>query len=125
MRRVQSRRPTAWCDRTAAVTLKDAGATCAVFSLGGPLEQSVDFDEPSGAVKVGDAMGTLQFEQDGKAIGRTELVAAESVPAPNPFEWLMVKFDRLVRLIEGRPRTAESIVLNEAPDPTALDAWGA
>ena len=116
---------TAWCDRAAAVTLQDAGSTCAVFSLGGPLEQSVDFDEPSGAVKVGDAMGTLQLEQDGKAIGRTELVAAESVPAPNPFEWLMVKFDRLVRLIESKPRTAESIVLNETPNPTLLDAWGA
>lgn len=115
----------AWCDRTAAVTIKDPEATFSVFSLGGELEQTISYDELSGAVEQGATVGSISFKQQDAMVAQAELVAAESVAAPNPLEWLLVQFDRLVRRFKGEPLTAEAITLNEAPDALELDAWGA
>lgn len=115
----------AWCDRTAAVTIKDPEATFSVFSLGGELEQTISYDELNGAVEQGATVGSISFQQQNATVAQAELVAAESVAAPNPLEWLLVQFDRLVRRFKGEPLTAEAITLNEAPDALELDTWGA
>lgn len=115
----------AWCDRTAAVTIKDPKTTFSVFSLGGELEQTISYDELSGAVEQGATVGSISFKQHNATVAQAELVAAESVAAPNPLEWLLVQFDRLVRRFKGEPLTAETLTLNEAPDALELDAWGA
>lgn len=115
----------AWCDRTAAVTIKDPEATFSVFSLGGELEQTISYDELSGAVEQGATVGSISFQQQDATVAQAELVAAESVAAPNPLEWLLVQFDRLVRRFKGEPLTAETLTLNEAPNALKLDAWGA
>lgn len=115
----------AWCDRTAAVTIKDPEATFSVFSLGGELEQTISYDELSGAVEQGATVGSISFQQQNATVAQAELVAAESVAAPNPLEWLLVQFDRLVRRFKGEPLTAETLTLNEAPNALKLDAWGA
>ena len=115
----------AWCDRTAAVTIKDPEATFSVFSLGGELEQTISYDELSGAVEQGATVGSISFKQHNATVAQAELVAEESVAAPNPLEWLLVQFDRLVRQFKGEPLTAETITFNEAPDTLELDAWGA
>ncbi len=115
----------AWCDRTAAVTIKDPEATFSVFSLGGELEQTISYDELSGAVEQGATVGSISFQQQNATVAQAELVAAESVAAPNPLEWLLVQFDRLVRRFKGEPLTAETITFNEAPNVLKLDAWGA
>lgn len=116
---------TAWCDRAAAVTLKDTDATFSVFSLGDELKQKVSFDELDGAVEEGDTVGSLSFTRGKQKVHTVDLVAAESVPAPNPFEWLMVKLDRIVRFFEGKQDVADQIILNEAPDLMEFDNWGA
>lgn len=115
----------AWCDRTAAVTIKDPKTTFSVFSLGGELEQTISYDELNGAVEQGATVGSISFKQQNATVAQAELVAAESVAAPNPLEWLLVQFDRLVRRFKGEPLTAETITFNEAPDALELDAWGA
>lgn len=115
----------AWCDRTAATQLEDADATFAVFSLGDELEQSIEFDELSGAVEQGDDVGTITFKQGKATVGTAKLVASESVPVPNPLEWVMVQFDRAARFFTGEPSTAEAIVVNEPADPLQYDAWNA
>ena len=68
----------------------------------------------TGGVEAGDAAGTLTVLQDGDPIDEIDLVAAEDVPAPSPFEWVMVQFDRLVRWGErpadaGRRRGAHRV----------------
>lgn len=115
----------AWCDRTAAVTLEDPNATFSVFSLGDELVQDVKYDKLDGAVEQGATVGTMSLRQGDVTVGSANLVSAESVPEPNPIEWLMIKFDRLIRLFEGRPSTAESVVVNEAADPLGYDNWNA
>lgn len=115
----------AWCDRTAATQLEDADATFAVFSLGDELEQSIEFDELSGAVEQGDDVGTITFKQGKATVGTAKLVASENVPAPNPLEWVMVQFDRAARFFTGEPSTAEAIVVNEPADPLQYDTWNA
>lgn len=115
----------AWCDRTAAVTLEDPNATFSVFSLGDELVQDVEYDELDGAVEQGATVGTMSLRQGDVTVGSANLVSAESVPEPNPFEWLMIKFDRLIRLFEGRPSTAKSVVVNEVANPLGYDSWGA
>lgn len=115
----------AWCDRTAATQLEDADATFTVFSLGDELEQSIEFDELSGAVEQGDDVGTITFKQGKATVGTAKLVASENVPAPNPLEWVMVQFDRAARFFTGEPSTAEAIVVNEPADPLQYDAWSA
>lgn len=115
----------AWCDRTAATQLEDADATFTVFSLGDGLEQTIEFDELSGAVEQGDGVGTITFKQGKTTVGTTKLVASESVPTPNPLEWVMVQFDRAARFFTGEPSTAEAIVVNEPADPLQYDAWNA
>lgn len=115
----------AWCDQTAATQLEDADATFAVFSLGDELEQSIEFDELSGAVEQGDDVGTITFKQGKATVGTAKLVASENVPAPNPLEWVMVQFDRAARFFTGEPSTAEAIVVNEPADPLQYDTWNA
>lgn len=115
----------AWCDRAATVTVKDPEETFSVFSLGGELEQTISYDELNGAVEQGATVGSISFQQQDVTVAQAELVAAESVAAPNPLEWLLVQFDRLVRRFKGEPLTAETVTLNEAPNILELDAWGA
>ena len=115
----------AWCDRTAATQLEDADATFTVFSLGDELEQTIEFDELSGAVEQDDGVGTITFKQGKATVGTAKLVASESVPVPNPLEWVMVQFDRAARFFTGEPSTAEAIVVNEPADPLQYDAWNA
>lgn len=114
-----------WCDRTVAAQLKDPAETFTVFSLGDELKQSVEFNELSGAVEQGDTVGTITLKQGKTTVGTAELVASESVPVPNPFEWVMVQFDRMARFFTGEPDKAEAIVVNEPADPLQYDAWGA
>lgn len=114
---------TDWTDKTVLVTAKEPDAEGVVFSLAGPLEQTVDLKEFSDAVRAGDGAGAITYTQDGVEVGTVELIAAESVEEPTPFDWLMVQFDRLIRLFKGEPQTAESVVYCEAPDPLACDNW--
>ena len=103
----------------------DPNATFSVFSLGDELVQDVKYDKLDGAVEQGATVGTISLRQGDVTVGSANLVSAESVPEPNPIEWLMIKFDRLIRLFEGRPSTAESVVVNEAADPLGYDNWNA
>lgn len=114
-----------WSDKTASVTVADPTKTVQVFSLAGKIAQTVDLKTLSGSVEKGDAAGSITLSQDGEDVGSMELVTAEAVAGTNPFEWVMVRFDRVIRFFEGEPSMAESSVLNEAPDPLAFDSWGA
>lgn len=105
----------AWVDKTVDVVAADPEATARVFDLAGALTVDVEMDEFPGAVDAGDPAGTLSLLQDGETVAEVDLVAAESVPEPNPIEWLLVQFDRFTRIFTGGERVAESEVLATAP----------
>ena len=116
---------TDWSDKTAAVTVADGATSDPVFTLAGDIEQKIDLKDLDGAVDRGADAGTISYLQNGEVVGEARLVTAESVAGTSPFEWVMVRFDRMLRFFQGMPGTAASIVLNEAPDPLAFDAWNA
>ena len=53
-------------------------------------------------------------------LGSYDLVADRDVAAPNPLEWVMVKFDSLIRSVQGRDTTAANITY--AIDPELVEA---
>ena len=112
-----------WSDRTVAATLEQPDQTAQVFSLAGAIEQKVDLDTLTGTISAGQKAGRLTYTQGGNEIVSAKLVTAEGQAAPNPLEWLMVQLDRLVRLAQGKPSTAEAEVLNTVPDPLAYDGF--
>ncbi len=116
---------TDWTDKTALVTIEDSNASVKVFSLSGDIEQTVDLKDLGGTVQKGTDAGTITYTQAGEVVGEMKLVAAEEVAGTNPFEWVMVQFDRALRFFQGKPSVAESSVLNEVPDPLEFDSWNA
>lgn len=112
-----------WTDRTIGATLEDPKQTVTLFSLAGPLEQQIDANAVTGSVTQGATLGSVTYLQNGTAIAEAPLIAATSQSAPQPLEWVMVQFDRVVRFFQGKPGTAETSLLNEAPDPLAYDSW--
>ena len=104
-----------WTDKTVDATLADPNAQATVFTLAGDIKERVKYDELSGSVAVGDKVGTVTLEQNGATVAKMDLVADEEARAPNPIEWLLVKFDRLARRIENKPLTAQSETIAQAP----------
>ena len=114
-----------WSNRTVAVTLADPAQTARVFSLAGKLEQQVNLDPLAGSIETGQEAGTLTYTQGGDEVASAKIVAAQSQAAPSPLEWMMVQVDRLARLVRGEPLTAETKVVNTAPDPLEYDGFQA
>lgn len=112
-----------WSDRTVAATLEQPDQTVRIFSLAGDIEQNIELDTLAGAISAGQKAGVLTYTQGEHEVASAKLVTAEGQAAPNPLEWLMVQLDRLVRLVQGKPATAEAEVLNTAPDPLEYDGF--
>lgn len=111
-----------WTDKTIDVTLADATQTVHVFAAKGTVKASFSYDDVSGSVHEGDKVGTVSLTQDGVDLGSYDLVADRDVAAPNPFEWLMVKFDALIRLVQGRDTTAVSTTYATDPELVEVQA---
>ena len=107
------------------MTLADPAQTARVFSLAGKLEQQVNLDPLAGSIETGQEAGTLTYTQGGDEVASAKIVAAQSQAAPSPLEWMMVQVDRLARLVRGEPLTAETKVVNTAPDPLEYDGFQA
>lgn len=114
---------TDWTDRTIGATIEDPEQAITLFSLAGPLEQQIDVKPVTGSVAQGATLGSVMYLQNGANVAEVPLIAATSQSAPDPLEWVMVQFDRVVRFFQGKPGSTETSLLNEAPDPLALDSW--
>lgn len=110
-----------WTDKSIDVVLSDPDQTAEVFSLAGDVEVEWRLDELHGKISEGDAVGSLALVQNGEELAQGELLSAESQDAPGGIDWLMVRLDRLVRLVTGQPRTAEEAHFVETPSPRELD----
>ena len=110
----------AWTDKTVDATVADPMGAVNVFSLAGPVERSVEPEDITGDVAVGEDVGDLVLTQDGEEVARVDLIAAEDVSAPDPLSWLLVQLDRLVRAVTGEPTVAPSEIVGPAPDVATL-----
>lgn len=105
----------AWTDKTVKATFADPEASVTVFALSGNVSQSVEYRELDKDVKCGDVVGTVTFKQHNETVATMDLVAAESVPAPNVFQGVSIWWNRLLGSFSGAPRSAESVFYNDTP----------
>ncbi len=104
-----------WIDRTVPATLSDPDAGVSIFDLDGNVSQSMTFDELHGTVHAGDKVGKAVFKQRNEVIAEYDLVACETVEAPNPIETLSIGWQRFIGGFGGNPDKAESQVYNVMP----------
>ena len=100
-----------WLDKSVAATIADPEQTVDVFALDGNVSQEVVYEELHGNVHVGDKVGTVTFKQRNSDIATVDLIAAENVDGPNPFEAIGIWWERLW----GNDATADSEVVNTTP----------
>lgn len=112
-----------WTDKSVDAVAEDSQQVLRYCDLAEPVELSFDLPACHGDVEPGEVLGSLTYTQGATTLGTVKLVAAERVEAPDPFTWLLVQLDRLVRLFTGEPRTAPTQELAEAP--TTHEAAGA
>lgn len=104
----------AWIDRTVKATLADPDATVEVFALSGNVSQSVEYRDLSRNVKAGDVVGTITYKQHNEVVATMDMVATESVDAPNVFQGIGIWWKRLVAGFSGSPKVAESVFYNDS-----------
>lgn len=103
----------AWIDKTVPVTFADPQAAIEVFAFDGEIDQAFTFDDIEGEVQAGQVVGQAVFYQDGQLLTRQDLVACESVAAPDFFEGLGIWFQRLIASFTGNTLEPQSSVVNQ------------
>ena len=101
---------TSWIDKTVNATLEDPDAIITVFSLEGNISQSVEYEKNEGAIKAGQKLGTITYKQHNEVVATADIVATESLAAPNPLETIGIFFQRIGRV----QKTAENVFLNDS-----------
>ena len=104
----------AWINKTVDATFADPQASITEFSLSGNVSQSVEYRELSKNVKAGDVVGTVTFKQHNETIATMDLIATESVAAPNVFQGIGIWWNRLLAGFNGSPKVAESVFYNDS-----------
>lgn len=104
-----------WIDRTVPATLADPDASIQVFDFEGNVSQSVTFDELHGTVHAGDKVGSVVYKQKNQVVAEQDLVACETVDAPNIIDTIAIGWSRFIGLFTGAPAVAESQVFNVMP----------
>lgn len=104
----------AWIDRTVKATLADPEATVEVFALSGNVSQSVEYRDLTRNVKAGDVVGTITYKQHNEVVATMDMVATESVDAPNVFQGIGIWWKRLIAGFSGSPKAAESVFYNDS-----------
>jgi len=104
-----------WIDRTVPATLANPDAIVQVFDFEGNVSQSVTLDELHGTISAGDKVGTIVFKQRNQVVAEQDLVACETVAAPNPFEGIAIWWQRLTGGLGGENAAARSEIYNVMP----------
>ena len=103
----------AWIDKTVPVTFANPEASVEIFDFDGDIEQTFTFDDIEGEAQAGQTVGQALFYQDGQLLATQDLIACETVPAPDFFEGIGIWFQRLIAGFTGTTLQAESSVLNQ------------
>ena len=112
----------AWIDKTVPVTFADPAAAVDVFAFDGEIEQTFTFDDIEGEVSAGQVVGQAIFYQNGELLAKQDLIACESVPAPDFFEGLGIWFQRFIAGFTGTTLEASPSVINQVKPVTPAAA---
>ncbi len=104
-----------WTDKTVKATLAQPDATISVFDLEGNVSQAVTFDDLYGTVHEGDKVGSIVYKQRNMVVAEQDLLACETVEAPNPIETIQIAWTRFTSGLTGAQTQADSIVYNVMP----------
>lgn len=104
-----------WIDRTVPATLANPDEVIEVFDFEGNVSQSVTFNELHGTVRAGDKVGTIVYKQRNQVIAEQDLVACETVDAPNVIDGIAIWWQRLAGGFGGEASVADSKVYNVMP----------
>ena len=105
----------AWTDKTVDATFSDASAEVMVCDLEGNVSQQATWFVPNGAVKAGDIVGRIDYYQHNTLIATENLVATQSVDAPDFFTGIGIWWQRFISGFSGESAVAQSILYNETP----------
>jgi len=105
---------TSWIDKKVDATLADPSATVTVFALSGNVSQSVEYRDLNKNIKCGDVVGTITFKQRNEVIATMDMVATESLNAPNIFQGIGIWWNRFLAGFNGSQKVAESVFYNDS-----------
>lgn len=105
----------AWTDKTVKVTLEDPDEKLRVFDLFGNVSQTIQLNDISGSVKVGQRVGTITFKQHNAVIATRDLVACEDVAAPDFMQSMSIWWTRLIAGLTGAQTEAEDVYYATMP----------
>ncbi|MDR2109486.1 MAG: D-alanyl-D-alanine carboxypeptidase [Coriobacteriales bacterium] len=111
---------TSWRDKTVAVYIPQP-VRVELLDLNGDIQQDISVEAVAGAVVRGQVVGQIVWEQSGEVLASSELVAAESVAAPDFWQGIEIWWQRLIGGFGGEPEHAEGSVLlpTSVPVPAA------
>ncbi len=98
-----------WLDKTFGVQTSMSAIAC-IFDYGNDLTVDVQMDDLSGAIEIGDYVGTISWSLDGEVICEVDLEAAESVDAPSILDWFGITWGRFINLFTGGQSSATQYV---------------
>ena len=104
-----------WTDKTVKVTMRDPKAQVSVFDLEGNVSESVNLDDVRGTVHAGDKVGSIVYKQRNQVIAEQDLIACETVEAPNALDAIGIWWQRFVGGFSGAPAQAETQIYNVMP----------
>lgn len=102
-----------WLDKTVPITLKDPDRTIEVFALDGNVSQEFDIYELNGSVRQGDVVGKVYYYQHNERIAESELIACESIDAPNIVESFSIWWSKVLNSLSGAEEYAQSVIINK------------
>ena len=111
-----------WLDKTVEVHAANP-VSVQLFDYDGDVSQEVSLNDWEGSVAKGESVGSIVWAQNGEVVATTELVSAESVAAPDFFQWLNITWSRFWGGFSGSQTVASTkVYLGESfqiPAPVA------
>lgn len=104
-----------WKNKTVKATFANPDQTVDVFALEGNISQSFEFFSVSGAVTIGQRIGTATFYQNNSQVAQVDIISCEDVAAPGIFDSLSLSLSKFTSIFTGEDTQAASEILNDTP----------
>ncbi len=104
-----------WIDKTVPATFADPNAEVSISAIFGNVSQDIHIEEVSGSVEAGQVIGSADFYQNNVKIASQDIVACESIAAPDILQSMSIAWDRLMNNFSGKPNVATPSILNTMP----------
>ena len=97
---------TSWLDKTVGVA-PEQDAVALLFDYDADLEQTVSIENRDGRIEAGEKMGAMTWSRGGEEVASVDLVAIQTVEAPNILESLQIWWCKFASWFTGDSVSAE------------------